>query len=189
MPLPEGSHAVRVCPGAALGDGGEITPDCFAPHTGTDTRPADRYLSVHWAEYLGRGPLFDCLARLRAYLQNSPIPREFTLKVSGKLAVLPCDLTARNAILEVQTQVDFQHAPRVERLDGGVRAATSIEIAPDGTVRYGVAPEQKESRPDLLLDPHSGLFTLPEAAAHQLAVQQFLASQVVHIEQAKLVRP
>jgi hypothetical protein len=69
-----------------------------------------------------------------------------------------------------------------------VRAATSIEIAPDGTVRYGVALEQQAGAPHLLLDPHSGLFTLPEEAAHQLAVQQFLASQVIHSEQAKVAQ-
>ena len=72
-------------------------------------------------------------------------------------------------------KIAFEHEPRIPNV------ATSIEITPGGEVRFGIAPAQGKAN-GLALDPHSGLFTLPEEAAHQLAVQQFLASQVVHSE-------
>jgi hypothetical protein len=164
-----------------LGDQGEITADCFVPHQGSDSRPADRYLSVHWLEYLGRGSNTDCLAALRAFLMESQIPAERRPTRNGKLAMLACDPVCHSAPLEVQIEVNFEHQPRTEP-----PVATSIEITPAGELRIGVALEQVVADPTLALDPHSGLFTLPEEAAHQLAVQAFLASKVIHTEPGRL---
>lgn len=176
MPLPSGSHSVRLCQFSLLGDDGEITSTCFTPHEGRDERPADRYLSVHWLEYLGCGPIPDCLAALRTFLLTSPHPGERKPTCKGKLAVLDCDRTRAKAFAQVQTELEFKHVPRVET------AATSIEVSPEGEVTMGVARAQQAMDAGLALDPHSGIFTMPDAAAHELAVQLFLSSQVVHAE-------
>lgn len=179
MPLPVGSHAVRLCYQSALGDNGEVTADCFVPHAGTDERPADRYLSVHWLEYLGQGSITECLQRLREFLLQSTIPGERKPTRHGKLAVLACDRVSRMAVEEILFEITFRHVPRVPT------AASGVEIAPDGSVRFGIANEQA-TQFNLALDPHSGLFSLPESAAHEVAVQQFLASQVVHSAPGRL---
>ena len=178
--LPVGSHAVRLCYQSGLGDNGEVTADCFVPHAGTDERPGDRYLSVHWLEYLGRGPIADCLQRLRDFLLTSKIPGERKPTRHGKLAVLSCDRVSQTALEEVLLEITFWHVPRLPA------SASGVEIASDGSVRFGIAHEQAAEF-NLPLDPHSGLFTLPEAAAHEVAVQQFLASQVVRLEPGRLI--
>ncbi len=175
MHLPDGSHVVRVCSFSALGPNGEVTADCFVPHPGTDHRPADRYLSVHWLEYLGVGNHAESLARLRAYLRNSPVASEYRPTAKGRLAVLSCDAVLASAMDDVQVEFAFRHQPRLPNV------ATSIEVSADGQLTVGVAQQQATAE-GLALDPHSGLFTLPEAAAHQLAVQQFLASKATYTE-------
>jgi hypothetical protein len=181
MPLPRGSHCVRICPKNSLQDG-EISADCFVPHEGTDTRPIDRYLSVHWLEYLGAREFSVALQRLRDYLQNSPFSPEFKPTAQGKMAVLPCDQVVSAAAEEdLQLAIEINHVPR---LNPG--CATGIETGEDGVVRDGVAYEQVAQDPTLLLDPHSGIFTLPEEAAFAFAVQAFLAQQVIYSEPGKL---
>lgn len=185
MALPEGSHAVRICPFSSLGDGGEVVSTSFVPHPGKDERAADRYLSVHWLEYLGLGDFGVCLARLRHYLLNSsPYPSEFKPTAKGKLAVLNCDEVSETAAqADLNAKIDFLHMPRSENV------ASSIRVHPDGKLEIGVAQDQAAQTGETL-DPHSGLFTLPEEAAHQLAVQQHLARSVAYTEPGILpVRP
>lgn len=179
MGLPAGSHCVRLCSQTALGDEGEVTVNCFSPHVGTDERAADRYLSVHWLEYFGHGSFSECLKKLRAFLLNSQVPRERKPTTNGKLAVLPCDQLILMAQQEVQIEIQVHHEPRVANV------ATSIEVSPEGEIRYGIAPQQALTL-GLNLDPHSGIHTLPEAAAHQLAVQQYLVSNVVYVEPGRI---
>lgn len=176
MPLPAGSHVVRLCGASQLGDAGEITADCFVPHAGTDDRPADRYLSVHWLEYLSAGLMAANVSTLRQYLLNSPYSRERKPTRNGKLAVLSCDRVVSDAMGTVQIAIDFDHMPRFEH-----PVASGIEISESGEVRMGVAVYQAKTHA-LGLDPHSALHTLPAEGAHQLAVQQFLAGQVVYSE-------
>ena len=179
MPLPAGSHCVRICPQATLGDDDEIAATCFVPHKGADQRPADNYLSMHWLEYLGLGLFPACLNALRDYLRTSTFPREFQPSRKGKLAVLPCDPTIQAGLAEMALALDFKHVPRVAQV------APGFEILDSGEMLVGIAPEQAAEL-GLRLDPHSGLFTLPEEESHRLAVQQFFASKVIHSEPGKL---
>ena len=179
MVLPNGSHAVRLCVMSNLGDDGEITVACFFPHKGTDLRAADRYLSVHWLEYLGGVGMPGRLQVLRDFLLNSTIPGERKPAAKGRLAVLSCDQVVAQARIELHVNVQFAHEPRT------ANPAPGVSISPDGVVTTGVdMPLALASGQSL--DPHSGHFTLPEEAAHQLAVQQFLAAQVVHTEPGRL---
>lgn len=179
MLLPNDSHAVRLCAKATLGDDGEIAATCFFPHMGTDQRAADRYLSVHWLEYLGGVGILGRLQILRDFLLNSTILGERKPSANGKLAVLSCDQVVAQAPQELQVEVRFAHEPRT------ANPASGVSISPDGVVTIGVdMPLALASGQSL--DPHSGHFTLPEEAAHQLAVQQFLAAQVVHTEPGRL---
>jgi len=175
MPLPAESHTVRICSATRLGDNGEVLSTCFAPHVGSDLRTADGYLSVHWLEYLGRGTFPECLARLREYLLNSPVAGEYKPSRKGKLAVLHCETVSQSTLQNLNVPIDFAHMPRLDNV------ASSISVTEDGKVVIGVAPEQAANNGQAL-DPHSGLFTIPEEAAHQLAVQQQLARLVVHSE-------
>lgn len=175
MLLPDGSHAVRLCVMSTLGDDGEITAACFFPHKGTDLRAADRYLSVHWLEYLGGVEVSGRLQVLRDFLLNSTIPGERKPTAKGKLAVLACDQVVAQAPQVMQVEVRFAHEPRT------ANPASGVSISPDGVVTIGVdVPLALASGQSL--DPHSGLFTFPEEASHQLAVQQFLVAQVFHTE-------
>ena len=179
MVLPDGSHTVRVCGLSTLGDDGEVTAAAFFPHLGTDTRAADRYLSVHWLEYLGQNSIPNCLQTLRQFLLNSTIPNERKPTARGKLAVLDCDSVKTVAPQVVQVAIEFVHEPRT------TNPAPGVSIAEDGFISVGVQVTSALAD-GYSLDPHSGLFTLPAEAAHQLAVQQFLARQVVHSELGRL---
>lgn len=92
------------------------------------------------------------------------------------MAVLNCDEVSRTSALEdLNVPIDFLHMPRSDNVASGIR------LHPDGTLEIGVA-QQQAAQTGESLDPHSGLFTLPEEAAHQLAVQQHLARSVVYTE-------
>jgi len=180
MGLPQGSHGVRLCSFSALDENGDLTVACFTPHPATDERPAELYLSLHWLEYLGLGSFPECLARLRAYLLASPYPKERKPTTKGKVAVMCCEDVVSQAALELQIGIDFAHEPRLPNV------ATSIEVSEQGQItRFGIAPQQAAELGQTL-DPHCGLYTLPEEAAHQLAVQQFLVSTVIHTELGRL---
>jgi hypothetical protein len=178
MLLPPGSHAARLCYQASLGDNGEVTAACFKPHEGTDERPADRYLSVHWLEYFGRGELSPLLQSLREFLAASTIPRERHPTRNGRLAVLACDAVVAAAHANAIAEVQFRHEPRVQN------AASGISLAPDGTVSIGV-DRDAAALAGLPLDPHSGIHTVPLEAAHELAFMDLLVSNVVRVEPGK----
>ena len=178
MSLPSGSHCVRLCSKSTLGDDDEVTVACFQPHPGTDHRPADNYLSVHWLEYLGLGTIPNCLASLRAFLLASTIPGERRPTSQGKLAVINCEQATGAALAEIQLVIDFKHEPRLQP------AARGYEVLADGAIQMGLAPVQAVTH-GIAIDPHCGMYTLPEAEAHRLAVQQYFVSQVIHIEPGK----
>lgn len=176
MILPPGSHSVRICSQANLGDNGQITADCFTLHPGTDSRPADRYLSVHWLEYFGSHAVAHGVQLLREFLLSSKVPGERKPSRNGRLAVLSCDSTCEQSLEAVGINISFRHIPRNE-----ANAAPAVTISPDGVVSIAAA-HAAATESGQVLDPHSGVFTLPEQAPLELAVQQFLASQVVHSE-------
>lgn len=178
MPLPSGSHCVRLCSKSTLGDDDEVTVACFQPHQGTDQRPADNYLSVHWLEYLCTGTVPISLASLRAFLLTSTIPGERRPSSQGKLAVINCEQATSSAMREIQLVIDFKHEPRLQP------AAQGYEVVADGAIQMGLARVQAATH-GTAIDPHSGMYTLPEAEAHRLAVQQFFVSQVIHTEPGK----
>ena len=179
MLLPRGSHAVRLCNQASLGDNGEITAACFKPHEGTDERPADRYLSVHWLEYFGRGELIPLLLSLREFLAASTIPRERRPTRHGRLAVLACDAVIAAAEADAIAEVQFRHEPRIPNV------APGIIVALDGTVSIGV-DRDAAAQAGQQLDPHSGIHTVPLEAAHELAFMDLLVSNVVHVEPGRM---
>lgn len=177
--LPLGSTVARLCYKSSLGSNGEITASCFKLHLGSDQRPADTYLSVHWLEYLGSGDLAAKLALLREYLLNSPIEGERRPPPTGRLAVLECDGAAVTIDAAKLATVEFQHVPRAPNVAPGT--------APDesGSLVVGV-DRAAASAAGLVLDPHSGLFTVPTEAAHELAFQDLLAAAVVYSEPGRL---
>ena len=173
--LPSGSHTGRLCGASSLGNDGEVTAACFKPRLGTDHRPGERYLSVHWLEYLGPSELGLMLDRLRRYLGNSPISGERKPTRNGRIAVVPCDSVTNQAHLSLMVEASFRHEPRAKNVAPGTR------IGPSGELVVG-ADEDTATKAGQILDPHSGLYTFPEEASHELAFQDLLAASVTYSE-------
>ena len=134
---------------------------------------------MHWLEYLASGELPAKLALLRLYLANSPIEGERKPPPTGRLAVLECDGAAHIVEAASLAKVAFQHVPRAPNVAPGVRT----DVA--GVLVVGVDRAAAASTGQLV-DPHSGLFTVPLEAAHELAFQELLAAVVVYSEPGRL---
>lgn len=161
MRLPDAAGVARLCGQSALGSNGEVTESCFIP------RPGERYLSVHWLEYLGAGPLQDQLIALRTYLAASPVQGERRPTRNGKIAVLRAGALHEESLDAVMVAIECRHVPRI--------AHATVQVTPEGVIVRPAAGANAS-------DPHSGIYTLPQEAAHELAVQQFLVSRVVYAE-------
>lgn len=150
-------HIVRICK-ASLAPNGVPQAGAFSPHPGTDSRPADEGLSVHWLECLRLGAYEEQLAALREFLKNSPVEDEFKGSSNAVLAVIPT--ASLNGVTDPQTQASFRcvHAPR----------------------NHPKLPVES--------DPHSEIHTTPAILewkkddAWRLMVQQYICDQIVHSE-------
>ena len=94
---------------------------------------------------------------------------------NGRIAVLPCDSVVVQARLSLMIEASFQHEPRVDNVAPGTR------VGHGGEVVVG-ADEVAATKEGQILDPHSGLYTFPEEASHELAFQDLLAASVTHSE-------
>ena len=156
LPIPSTDHIARLCKGSTCANG-RPTADSFA------YREHEPSLSAYWLEFFaGPATLSEKLDRLRQFRRDVEISINGALKVTGawRLAVLSIDALRCAEVDFDGTRVTFEcvHDPRAENDSHAL-----IETTP--------------ARNDWPQDPD-------ENAAFRMAIQRWLAEQVVHVEGA-----
>lgn len=126
-------------------------------------------------EYLGRGTHGECLARLRQFIDAGHVPNERKPTPKGRMAVLNVESIVV-AAQRLEFAASVQHMPRVEPCAPGVVDSDDGGMA---VVGVDLAAAQQNG---LLVDPHSGICTMPEAHIREFAFQEMLAEQVIYSE-------
>jgi len=159
--LPNEDHVARVCPPSTC-SGGQPTLASFAPHPGSNDRPADDALSVHWLErLLVDDSVGQKLVALRQFLLvDSPHP-ELKPRVNGRIAVIPVIRLQTQSVPELGVSFECNHEPR------------------------GAPPLPHDPHSVILTNPAIAAWPKDDEP-FRMTVQQFICDQIVHVEAGRI---